>query len=82
MPHRGPAVTSWRANVAGAGRDGRVVTTGSTASDGPAPACPQCAELRAEVARLRRELARVRQEKDALLRAAAVRDYERPPHYE
>jgi hypothetical protein len=37
--------------------------------------------LRAEVVRLRAEVARLQQDKAALLRAAAERDYERPPHY-
>jgi uncharacterized coiled-coil protein SlyX len=41
----------------------------------------QCRELQAEVARLRLLVARLEDEKAALVRAAAVRDYERPPHY-
>lgn len=42
----------------------------------------EVARLSAEVARLGTEVARLRADKGALLRRAAERDYERPPHYQ
>ncbi|HUZ20553.1 MAG TPA: hypothetical protein VMU75_08295 [Acidimicrobiales bacterium] len=39
-------------------------------------------ELQGEIERLHARVARLEAEKAALLRAAARRDYERPPHYQ
>jgi len=40
------------------------------------------AALAAEVAELRAEVARLRAKNAELLRTAALRDFERPPHYQ
>lgn len=44
--------------------------------------CAGCAALRQEIRRLQSEVAGLRADKEALLRSAANRDYERPPHYQ
>lgn len=44
-------------------------------------ACARCAALEAELDRLRAKVARLEADKATLLKAAADRDYERPPHY-
>lgn len=45
-------------------------------------AAPDAVDRHGELSRLRAEVARLRSEKAALLRRAAERDYERPPHYQ
>jgi uncharacterized coiled-coil protein SlyX len=44
--------------------------------------CRRCAELEREVESLRREVALLREKNAELLRDAAERDFERPPHYQ
>jgi hypothetical protein len=44
--------------------------------------CPRCEEFEREVEELRREVSALRAQNAELLRVAAERDFERPPHYQ
>lgn len=67
---------------AGSGDQEHAAAPSPGGDDPSAPACPRCRELQAEVEHLRARVARLEADKAALLRRAAERDYERPPHYQ